>query len=82
MEEVEAPSGYIKSDEIYQFTISDETPTAQVLIENQKEEVIEEVLQEVPNTKNHASIFPTILGALMIASGIGFIYYNGKKKYE
>ncbi len=82
VEEVEAPSGYIKSDEIYQFTISDETPTAQVLIENQKEEVIEEVLQEVPNTKNHASIFPTILGALMIASGIGFIYYNGKKKYE
>ncbi len=78
VEELEAPEGYIKSDEKYSFTISDGTPTAQVLITNTKEEMI----QEVPDTANNSSIFPTILGGVILISGIGFIYYNGKKKYE
>ena len=32
--ETEAPDGYEKSDEVYTFTIDDEHPTAQVIIEN------------------------------------------------
>lgn len=78
VEELEAPAGYIKASSKYTFTISDGKPTAQVLVENTKEEIIE----EVPNTGSNASIFPTILGTLLLASGIGFVYYNGKKKYE
>lgn len=75
VEEMSAPTGYKKSDEIYHFTISDDTPTAEVIFENYPEVV-------VPNTSTNSSILSTILGMTIFISGIGFVYYYGKKENE
>jgi len=72
VEEKEAPEGYKKSDEIYKFTISDETPTALVIFENNE-------IVEVPFTGSNKSLISTILGSMLLISGVGFVYYNGKK---
>lgn len=73
VEEVEAPSGYNKSDEVYKFTISDETPTALVIFENNE-------IVEVPFTGSSKSLISTIFGSMLLISGVGFVYYNGKKQ--
>ncbi len=73
VEEKEAPEGYKKSDEIYKFTISDETPTALVIFENNE-------IVEVPFTGSNKSLISTILGSMLLISGVGFVYYNGKKQ--
>ena len=73
VEETKAPEGYKKSDEIYKFTISDETPTALVIFENNE-------IVEVPFTGSNKSLISTILGSMLLISGVGFVYYNGKKQ--
>ena len=73
VEEVEAPEGYKKSDDIYKFTISDETPTALVIFENNE-------IVEVPFTGSNKSLISTIFGSMLLISGVGFVYYNGKKQ--
>ena len=73
VEEISAPDGYTKSDEIYEFTISDDSPTALVVFEN-----IEEV--EVPNTGSNKSLINTLFGSILLISGVGFVYYNDKKQ--
>ena len=73
VEEIKAPEGYNKSDEIYKFTISDETPTALVIFENNE-------IVEVPFTGSNKSLISTILGSMLLISGVGFVYYNGKKQ--
>lgn len=73
VEEVEAPEGYNKSDEVYKFTISDETPTALVIFENNE-------IVEVPFTGSSKSLISTIFGSMLLISGVGFVYYNGKKQ--
>ena len=75
VEEVSAPSGYKKTDEVYTFTISDENPTAEIVVENYPEVV-------VPSTGSHISMLPTIFGAIILISGVGFVYYNGKKEQQ
>ena len=73
VEETKAPEGYKKSDEIYEFTISDETPTAVIMFENYEE-------VEVPFTGSSKSLISTLFGTMLIISGVGFVYYNGKNQ--
>ncbi len=73
VEETKAPAGYKKSDEIYKFTISDETPTALVVFENNE-------IVEVPFTGSNKSLISTLFGTVLLISGVGFVYYNGKKQ--
>lgn len=73
VEEKEAPAGYKKSDDVYKFTISDETPTALVIFENNE-------IVEVPFTGSNKSLISTIFGSILLISGVGFVYYNGKKQ--
>ena len=78
--EVEAPDGYKKSEATYYFTISDGNTVASVTIENEKN-VPEEVV-EVPNTGNNDTVIPIALGSTALLSGVGFVYYNEKKKKQ
>jgi len=79
--EVEAPDGYKKSEATYYFTISDGNTVASVTVENEKENQPEEVV-EVPNTESHDSVIPIALGSTALLSGVGFVYYNEKKKKQ
>ena len=78
--EVEAPNGYKKSEATYYFTISDGNTVASVTVENEKD-VPEEVV-EVPNTGNNNTVIPIALGSTALLSGVGFVYYNEKKKKQ
>lgn len=78
--EVEAPDGYKKSEATYYFTISDGNTVASVTVENEKD-VPEEVV-EVPNTGNNNTVIPIALGSTALLSGVGFVYYNEKKKKQ
>ena len=78
--EVEAPNGYKKSEATYYFTISDGNTVASVIVENEKD-VPEEVV-EVPNTGNNDTVIPIALGSTALLSGVGFVYYNEKKKKQ
>lgn len=73
VEEINAPEGYTKSDEVYTFTISDKTPTALVIFENNE-------IVEVPFTGSNKSLISTVFGSMLLISGVGFVYYNGKKQ--
>lgn len=72
VEEVSAPAGYIKSNEVIKFTIDDEHLSHQITFINAKEVI-------VPDTASVSSIIMGILGIVIIGIGIGFIYKNGKK---
>ena len=78
--EVAAPDGYKKSEATYYFTISDGNTVASVTVENEKD-VPEEVV-EVPNTGNNDTVIPIALGSTALLSGVGFVYYNEKKKKQ
>ena len=78
--EVEAPNGYKKSEATYYFTISDGNTVASVTVENEKD-VPGEVV-EVPNTGNNDTVIPAVLGSTALLSGVGFVYYNEKKKKQ
>ncbi len=69
--EESAPSGYKKSDKVYTVVLNENNLAYQITIENNKEVI-------VPDTST-TSVVLTILGLLIISSGIGFIYKNGKK---
>lgn len=78
--EVEAPNGYKKSEATYYFTISDGNTVASVTVENEKD-VPGEVV-EVPNTGSNDTVIPLSLGSTALLSGVGFVYYNEKKKKQ
>ena len=78
--EVEAPNGYKKSEATYYFTISDGNTVASVTVENEKD-VPGEVV-EVPNTGSNDTVIPLALGSTALLSGVGFVYYNEKKKKQ
>ena len=59
VEETKAPEGYKKSDEIYKFTISDKTPTALVIFENNE-------IVEVPFTGSNKSLISTLFGSVLL----------------
>lgn len=78
--EVAAPDGYKKSEATYYFTISDGNTVASVTVENEKD-VPGEVV-EVPNTGNNDTVIPIAIGSAALLSGVGFVYYNEKKKKQ
>lgn len=69
--EISAPTGYVLSKEIKMFKITDDALSHQITFENHPE-------VEVPDT-NSSSIIITLLGIVIIGSGIGFVYKNAKK---
>ncbi len=71
VEEIEAPAGYMFSSKSITFTITDQNLSHQIIFENYPE-------VEVPDT-NASTVIITLLGIVVIASGIGFVYKNGKK---
>ena len=71
VEEIQAPAGYMHSSKVVTFTITDENLSHQVIFENYPE-------VEVPDTAASSMII-TLLGIVIIASGIRFVYKNGKK---
>ena len=71
VEEVSAPDGYKHSSEVKTFTISDTNLSHQITFENHPE-------VPVPDTDS-SSLIITLLGIVIIGSGIRFVYKNGKK---
>jgi len=65
VEEVSAPSGYIRSTEVVKFTVDDDHLSHQIIFKNAKE-------VEVPNTDSTTSIILLIIG--VIITGLGFEY--------
>ena len=74
VEEISAPAGYIKSNEVIQFTVDDNHLSHQITFANNKEVI-------VPDTDSVASIIMFILGISIIAAGIEYVYKNGQKAY-
>lgn len=72
-EEIEAPNGYKKSDEIYSFTLDSEHVSHQITIENAP-------IVEVPNTGVASSVLLVILGLGIIGGGIRFVQKNSKQR--
>ena len=71
VEEISAPAGYILSSEKKTFTIDDNHLSHQITFGNNPE-------VKVPDTASSSLIF-TLLGIVIISTGIGFVYKNGKK---
>lgn len=69
--EESAPAGYTKSDKVYTVVLNEDNLVYQITIENSKKVI-------VPDTST-TSIVITILGLLIILSGIGFVYKHGQK---
>lgn len=73
VEEISAPSGYQKSNEIYSFTLDAEHVSHQITIENAP-------VVDVPNTGVASSILLVILGLGIIGGGIIFVQKNSKQR--
>ena len=72
VEELSAPAGYIKSNEIRTFVIDDQHLSHQITIVNSKEVI-------VPDTDSTTSLLLFLLGISIIGAGLGFVYKNGKQ---
>ena len=75
VEEIEAPDGYMIDDNVVTFEIDEDHPSHQIIIENYPE-------VEVPPTSHMASFWLSMVGVVGILSGIGYIYYHGKKQQQ
>lgn len=73
IEEISAPSGYVKNNEKIAFTIDDNHLSHQITIINNKE-------VEVPDTASTSSICLSILGIIII--GVGIIFIKKNEKYN
>lgn len=73
VEEISAPSGYQKSNEIYSFTLDAEHVSHQITIENAP-------VVDVPNTGVASSVLLVILGLGIIGGGIRFVQKNSKQR--
>ena len=71
VEEVQAPAGYQKTDEVITFTLDAEHPSQQITIENYPEVY-------VPNTSTASSFLLVILGLAIIGGGFKFVQKNSK----
>ena len=69
VEEVSAPAGYQKSDEIKTFTVDKDNLSHQIVIENHKE-------VSVPNTSTAGSILLVIMGLGIIGGAVIFVKKN------
>ena len=69
VEEVSAPSGYMRSTDVITFTIDDSHLSHQVIFKNTKE-------VPVPDTDNMTSILLLVIGVLITGLGITYIKKN------
>ena len=74
VEEESAPEGYVKSNEVITITVDDKHVSQTITFTNEKGKTF------VPNTASNASVIATVLGILVISSGVGFVLYNKKQK--
>ena len=75
VEELSAPEGYIKSNNVVTFTIDKDHLSHQIVIENAKEVI-------VPDTANPASMLFIMLGIAITGFGISYIKKNGQKRFS
>ena len=75
IEEVNAPDGYKKSDQIITITIDKNHLSHQVTFKNAKE-------VPVPDTAETSSMIMIFIGLIMTWLGIRYITSNGKKRYN
>ena len=71
VEEISAPNGYQKTNEVITFTLDANNPSQQITIENYPEVY-------VPNTNTASSILLVILGLAIIGGGFKFVQKNSK----
>ena len=71
VEEISAPAGYIKSDDVITFTVDDEHLSHQIIFKNAKEVF-------VPDTASIPSILIVILGVIITGLGINYIRKNAR----
>lgn len=71
VEEVSAPSGYIKSNDKITFTVDDNHLSHQIIFKNTKE-------VPVPDTDSTTSIILLVIGVLVTGLGITYIKKNAK----
>lgn len=72
VEEISAPVGYIKSDQVITFTVDDNHMTHQIVFVNAKEVY-------VPNTASAASVIMIILGIGITGLGINYVVKKRKE---
>ena len=72
VEELSAPTGYVKSNDCIYFTIDDAHLSHQITFVNAKEVI-------VPDTASMPSILMAIIGIVITGFGLRFIYKNGQR---
>ena len=75
VEELSAPEGYIKSNNVASFTIDKDHLSHQIVIENTKETI-------VPDTANASSMILLMIGIVITGFGISYVRKNGQKKFS
>ena len=75
VEELSAPEGYIKSNNVVTFTVDKDHLSHQIIIENAKEVI-------VPDTANPASMIFIMIGIAMIGYGVSYVKKNGQKRFN
>lgn len=75
VEEISAPDGYMKAENVQTFEIDEKHQSHQIVIENYP-------AVEVPPTSHGASTLMYAIGTLGIFAGIGYVYYYGKKQKQ
>ena len=72
VEEISAPEGYIKSDQVMKFTVDEDHMSHQIVFANVKE-------VPVPDTASSTPIIMIILGIVITGIGINYIVKNKKE---
>ena len=75
VEELSAPEGYIKSNNVVTFTIDKDHLSHQIIVENAKEVI-------VPDTANATSMILIMIGIVITGFGISYIKKNGQKRFN
>ena len=75
VQEISAPTGYIKNNNIYTFTVDQAHLSHQITIENAKEVY-------VPDTDNASSMILLAIGIAIIGYGISYVKKNEEKRFN
>lgn len=77
-----APNGYEKSDEKLTFEVNDQNELQTIIFYNQKSEIVEEEVINVPveSTGMNKSLVNTVAGMSLIGLGIAIVYKKSKKR--
>lgn len=87
LSELKAPEGYVVSKDVFEFLISDKSNSHQITFKN-KAKVVPPPPEKpdpevpVPPTDANANVITTIVGTLLIASGLGYMQNDKKRKYS